>query len=50
VVPEIKEMVRSVCFSDAREVAEQALTIADPADVRRIAMERIGKELPDMPL
>jgi phosphotransferase system enzyme I (PtsI) len=50
VVPEIKEMVRSVCFSEAREVAEQALTIGDPSEVRRLALERIGRELPDMPL
>ncbi|MFH1312253.1 MAG: phosphoenolpyruvate--protein phosphotransferase [Candidatus Eisenbacteria bacterium] len=50
VVPEIKEMVRSVYFSDAQEVAERALTIASPAEVRRMAMERIGKEQPDMPL
>jgi phosphotransferase system enzyme I (PtsI) len=50
VVPEIKEMVRSVYFSDAREVAEQALAIGDPAEVRRIAMERMGKQPPDMPL
>ncbi len=50
VVPEIKEMVRSVYFSDAREVAERALTTARPGEVRKMTMEKIGKEQPDMPL
>jgi phosphotransferase system enzyme I (PtsI) len=48
VVPEIKEMVRAVYFSEAEEAAERALAIFDPADVRRMVLECIGKEFPDM--
>jgi phosphotransferase system enzyme I (PtsI) len=48
VVPEVKEMVRSVYYSDAQNVAEQALTISTPSEVRRIALETIGKEFPEM--
>jgi phosphotransferase system enzyme I (PtsI) len=48
VVPEIKEMVRTVYFSEAREIAERALTMFDPADVRRLVLDCVGKEFPDM--
>jgi phosphotransferase system enzyme I (PtsI) len=48
VVPEIKEMVRTVYFSEAKDIAEQALEAFDPADVRRLVMDCIGKEFPDM--
>jgi phosphotransferase system enzyme I (PtsI) len=48
VVPEIKEMVRSVAFSDAQAVAREALTISDPAEIRRRAAEAIAKKLPEM--
>ena len=42
VVPEIKEMVRSISYSDAKKVAEEALLTSDPAKIRRRAMEVIG--------
>jgi phosphotransferase system enzyme I (PtsI) len=48
VVPEIKEMVRTVYFSEAKEIAEKTLTLFDPADVRRLVLDSIGKEFPDM--
>ncbi|MFZ1946181.1 MAG: phosphoenolpyruvate--protein phosphotransferase [bacterium] len=48
VVPQIKEMVRSVAFSDAQAVAREALTISDPAEIRRRATEAIAKTLPEM--
>lgn len=49
VVPGIKDMVRSVYLSDAYEVAEQTLMRGDdPANVRRIAMDKIKKEFPEM--
>jgi phosphotransferase system enzyme I (PtsI) len=48
VVPEVKEMVRSVSYADARRVAEEALTTVDPARTRRLAMEIIGKDRPEM--
>jgi phosphotransferase system enzyme I (PtsI) len=48
VIPEIKEMVRSVCFSEAEEIARKALEISNPSEVRRLAMESIGKEFPEM--
>jgi phosphotransferase system enzyme I (PtsI) len=50
VVPEIKEMIRSVYFSEARKAAEEALMTVDPAEVRKIAMRAVGREFPDMPL
>ena len=48
VVPEIKEMVRTSYYSEAREVADRALTLFDPAEVRRLVLDCIGKEFPDM--
>jgi phosphotransferase system enzyme I (PtsI) len=47
VVPEIKDMVRSVAFSDAERIAGEALHIVDPAEVRRRAMEIIGRRRPE---
>jgi phosphotransferase system enzyme I (PtsI) len=48
VVPEIKEMVRTSYFSEAGEIARQALDLFDPAEVRRLVLDCIGKEFPDM--
>jgi phosphoenolpyruvate-protein kinase (PTS system EI component) len=48
VVPEIKEMVRTSYFSEAKEIAEKALTVFDPVEVRRLVLDCIGKEFPDM--
>jgi phosphotransferase system enzyme I (PtsI) len=48
VVPEIKEMVRAIYFSEAQEIAEKALALFDPSGVRRLVMDCIGKEFPDM--
>ena len=50
VVPEIKEMVRSVNFVDAEMVARKALSTIDPGAIRRLAMEIIGKDFSEMPL
>lgn len=48
VVPEIKEMVRTVYYSEAKEIARKALTVFDPAEVRRLVLDCIGREFPDM--
>ena len=48
VVPEIKEMVRTSYYSEAREIADKALALLDPAEVRRLVLDCIGKEFPDM--
>ncbi len=48
VVPEIKEMVRTSYMSEAKEIAEKALAVFDPAEVRRMVLDCIGKEFPDM--
>jgi phosphotransferase system enzyme I (PtsI) len=48
VVPEIKEMVRTVYYSEARETAEKAMTLFDPAEVRRLVLDCVGREFPDM--
>jgi phosphotransferase system enzyme I (PtsI) len=48
IVPEIKEMIRSVYFSDAKEIADKALEIADPARIRRMVLDSIGREFPEM--
>jgi phosphotransferase system enzyme I (PtsI) len=48
VVPEIKEMVRSVYFAEARDVATKALETTDPARIRQLALASIGKEFPEM--
>jgi phosphotransferase system enzyme I (PtsI) len=47
VVPEIKEMVRSVDFNEARAVARKAMAMSDPAEIRRLVMENIGREFPE---
>jgi phosphotransferase system enzyme I (PtsI) len=48
VVSAIKEMVRAVYFSEAREATEKALAITDPAEIRGLVMDIIGKEFPDV--
>jgi phosphotransferase system enzyme I (PtsI) len=48
VVPEIKEMVRSVYFSDAEDIARRAMTLSDPTEIRRTVLESIGREFPEM--
>jgi phosphotransferase system enzyme I (PtsI) len=50
VVPEIKEMVRSVYFAEAKSIADRAIEAADPGEVRRMVLKSIGKESPEMPL
>jgi phosphotransferase system enzyme I (PtsI) len=50
VVPEIKEMVRSVCFEEARTIAEEAVRGTDPAKIKDMVARSMGKEAPDMPL
>jgi phosphotransferase system enzyme I (PtsI) len=48
IVPEIKEMIRSVYFSEAKELAARALETADPSRIRRMVMDSIGREFPEM--
>jgi phosphoenolpyruvate-protein phosphotransferase (PTS system enzyme I) len=50
VVPEIKEMVRSVSYEDARSIAHDALNITNPSEIRRRAAAAIAREAPDLPL
>lgn len=50
VVPEIKEMVRSVSFADAERIAREALQINDPSEIRRRAVAAIARKAPDLPL
>lgn len=50
VVPEIKEMVRSVSFADAERIAREALQISDPSEIRRRAAAAIARKAPDLPL
>ena len=49
-VPGIKEMVRSASYAEARKLAEDALAIERPDEIRRRAMEIIGREFPELPL
>ena len=48
VVPAVKDMVRSVYFSDAQRIATTALETTDPARIRQMVLECIGREFPDM--
>ena len=50
VVPEIKEMVRSVYFKEAKAIAEEAVRGTDPAKTKEMVTRSMGKEAPDMPL
>lgn len=48
VVPEIKEKVRSMYFSDAQKIARHALTLGTAAEVERAVMEKMEKDLPEL--
>lgn len=48
VVPAIKEMIRSVYYSDAKQVAEFAMEVGDPAQIRQKAISMMHKEFPDL--
>ncbi|MGQ9602825.1 MAG: phosphoenolpyruvate--protein phosphotransferase [bacterium] len=47
-VPAIKEMVRSVYYSDARQVADFAMSVSDPVQIRQKAISMMHKEFPDL--
>lgn len=47
-VPAIKEMVRSVYHSDARQVADFAMSASDPTQIRQRAISMLHKEFPDL--
>jgi phosphotransferase system enzyme I (PtsI) len=44
-IPELKEVVRAIRLSDARELAEEALTLTSGAEVRHLVQSRIGPAL-----
>ncbi len=48
VVPEIKEKVRSMYFSEAQKVAQHALTLGTAAEVERAVVEKMEKDLPEL--
>jgi len=47
-VPEIKKVIRSINFSDAREIAEKALTFRTGKEVQDFAKKQLKKLVPEM--
>ncbi len=47
-VPEIKKVVRSIKFSQAKEVAEKALTFTTGEEVREYARKKLAELVPDL--
>jgi phosphotransferase system enzyme I (PtsI) len=49
-LPEIKTIVRSVTYAEAKELAERALCLSTAADVRRFVEEKIASRFPQITL
>ncbi|NQT32721.1 MAG: phosphoenolpyruvate--protein phosphotransferase, partial [Candidatus Omnitrophica bacterium] len=49
-VPEVKKVIRSVNFSDAKEIAEIARTFSTGEEVRKFAKARLMELVPDLAL
>jgi phosphotransferase system enzyme I (PtsI) len=49
-LPEIKTIVRSVTYAEAKELAERALCLSTAADVRRFVEDRIASKFPQIAL
>lgn len=50
VLPEIKKIIRSVRFKDAKKIAERALTLTTDEDIRTYLSSFVHKKVPDLPL
>lgn len=50
VLPEIKKIIRSIKYKDARECAKRALTLSAQEDVEEYLAETIGRMCPDVPI
>lgn len=48
VVPEIKEKVRSIYFSEAEKIARHVLTLRTASEVERAVLEKMEKDLPEL--
>lgn len=47
-IPEIKRIIRSVTMHQARQIAEEALTLSTGKDVEMFAMKKLKELIPDM--
>jgi phosphotransferase system enzyme I (PtsI) len=50
VLPEIKKIIRTVKYKDARRIAEKVLTLRTERDVREFLASVVKKQLPEIPL
>jgi phosphotransferase system enzyme I (PtsI) len=50
VLPEIKKIIRSIRYKDARRVAEKALTMNSPEEIRAYLSTIIRNQLPEIPI
>jgi phosphotransferase system enzyme I (PtsI) len=50
ILPEIKKIIRSVRFRDAKKTAERILTLSTEAEIRPILAEALRARLPELPL
>ena len=47
VVPEVKKIIRSVNYSDAKKIAEEALKLSTGKEVEHMAYEKLKKLVPE---
>jgi phosphotransferase system enzyme I (PtsI) len=50
VLPEIKKIIRSIRFKDARRVAEKVLAMDSPEQIRDYLSSVIKDQIPELPL
>lgn len=50
VLPEIKKIIRSIKFKDAKRVAEKALTLSTETEIKEFLASVLKGKLPDIPL
>ena len=48
VVPEIKEKIRSVYFSEAEKIARHVLTLRTASEVEQAVLEKMERDLPEL--
>ena len=50
VLPEIKKIIRTIKFKDAKRVAEKVLSLNTDVEIREYLVSVVKKQIPDIPL
>jgi phosphotransferase system enzyme I (PtsI) len=50
VLPEIKKIIRTIRYRDARKIAERALALSSAEEIRELLTEQLRQILPELPL